>query len=383
MRVLFVQGAGVRSGAERALLARLRHLPEHGIEPAVAFLDDGPFRAEVGATGVRTLLLRAAPHVRELTRLPRAVRELAEVARSETADVLEGCGEKMSLLAGWAARLADCGCVYNLQDAPYRSVEAGAVQLASAFGRHDAVVVPSAWMARAFRRTGLRPRVIPNSVVLEDLPPEPTDVVELAGWPRDSVVIGLFGRLVAWKGAEVLLRAASSVQAGDPRARFLVVGGSLYGQEPGYERLLVERARELGLGDRVHFAGYREDALSLMSGCDVVCHCSLEPEPFGMVVLEGMALGKPVVATRTGGPEELIAHGRTGVLVDPGDEPALAAELAAAVADPAWRRELGGAARLEAHRRFGSAAVSGALSSLYREAAARHARPVPRGTAAR
>ncbi|HEX8074047.1 MAG TPA: glycosyltransferase family 4 protein, partial [Thermoleophilaceae bacterium] len=367
IRVLFVQGAGVRSGAERALLARIRHLPEHGVEPVVAFLSDGPFRAEVEQSGVATVLLPEAPRVRQPARLPGAVLRLAGAARRERAEVLEGCGEKMSLLAGWAARAAGRGCVYNLQDAPRRSLEATVVQLGAAAGRHDAVVVPSRWMARSFRRLGLRPRVIPNAVVLEDLPGRSLDIRGPAGWDSAALVVGLFGRLVAWKGAEVMLGAARRVLGDHPETRFLVVGGTLYGQEPDYEPRLRAQARELGLAERLHFAGHREDALALMAGCDAVCHCSIEREPFGMVVLEAMALGKPVVATRTGGPEEMIDHGRTGMLVDPGDEPALAAAIDSLVRDPGARAELGRAARAEARDRFDSAAVGASLAALYRE----------------
>jgi len=371
-RVLFVQGAGVRAGAERALMARLRHLPEHGIDPLVAFLADGPFRGEVERAGVPTLDLGAAPRLRDLARLPAAVRGLVAAARNEGVSVIEGCGEKMSVLAGWAARVARCGSVYNLQDAPARSLDATAAQVAAACGRHDAVVVPSKWMADAFRRRlRLRARVIPNAVVLDELPDEAADVRRLGGWPDDSIVVGFFGRLVRWKGAEVLLRAAREVRAANPRVRLLLAGGSLYGLEPGYEARLRDDTARLGLADSVHFAGHREDALGLMAGCDIVSHCSLEREPFGMAVLEAMALGRPVVASRLGGPAELIDHGRTGRLVDAGDESGLAGELRALAEDPRAAGELGEAARAEVRLRYASDVVAGSLRELYLETAAR------------
>lgn len=374
-RVLFLQGAGYRAGAERALLARLRHLPERGIEPVVAFFAEGPFRAELERAGVPTRLLGEAPHVRNLPGLAGATRALAALAREERADLMEGCGEKMSLLAGWSSRLARCGCVYNLQDAPLRGPRTAAVQLVAACGRHDAVVVPSRWMARAFRRAfALQPVVIPNAVILDDLPDRPADVRSLADWPEGVVVVGLFGRLVAWKGAEVFLRAARRVLERRPETRFLVAGGTLYGWEPEHQDRLVGLARMLGVADRVHFAGHREDALELMAGCDVVCHCSTEREPFGMVVVEAMALGRPTIATRTGGPEELIDDGRSGVLVDPGNDAQLAAEIVALVASPAERASLGRAARDVARERFGSRAVADVLSALYLEVAARRSR---------
>ena len=111
-----------------------------------------------------------------------------------------------------------------------------------------------------------------------------------------------------------------------------------------------------------------------MAGCDAVAHCSLEPEPFGMVVLEAMALGKPVVASRMGGPEEIVDHGRTGILVDPGDEGRLSAELASLVADPARRAGLGEAARLEVERRYSGSVVCASLGALYRDVASRRSR---------
>jgi glycosyltransferase involved in cell wall biosynthesis len=297
--------------------------------------------------------------------------DVAAAARRFDADVIEGCGEKMSVLSGWAARAARLGSVYSLQDRPRRSLGAAAVQLAAMSGRHDAVIVPSRWMAREFRtRLGLRAMVVPNTVVLEDLPRSPADVRGEAGWAADSVVVGLFARLVAWKGAEVFLGAAARVADAHPRARFLIAGGTLYGEEPDFPGRLRRLARELGMAERVHFTGHREDVLAVMHGCDVICHCSLEPEPFGMVVIEAMAIGKPVLASRAGGPEEIVEHGRSGILVDPGDEQALAGEIAALLADPARRRALGDAGRDRARRAFSSEVTGERLAGLYRGVAA-------------
>lgn len=376
LRVLFVQGAGVRAGAERALLARLRHLPDLGVDPTVAFLADGPFRDEVEHSGVRTVRLRNGPHLRDAARLPAAVREIASLARRERMDVVEGCGEKVSLLTGWAARLAGCGSVHNLQDAPRRDVRAAATQAAALTGRHDEIVVPSRWMAEAFRSSwGVRAQVIPNGVVLDGAAERPVEVRHPAGGNADGPIVGLFGRMVAWKGAEVLLRAAARISdAAGPTPRFLVVGGTLYGQEPAFPRRLESLARELGVADRVHLTGHREDALAVMAGCDLVCHCSTEREPFGMVVVEAMALGKPVIATRTGGPEEILEHGRTGILLDPGDDRALATQIESLLGDPDRRALLSGAARAEADRRFASTVNAPALGDLYREVALRRDR---------
>jgi glycosyltransferase involved in cell wall biosynthesis len=372
LRVLYLQGAGERAGAEVALLGRIRHLPEHGVEPIVVFLASGPFVDEVRDAGVETLVLAdEPPRVRELWRLPAAVRAVAAAARRVGADVVEGVGEKMSLLAGWAARGSGPTAVYSLHDAPNRSLEGRVVQLGAITGRHAAVVVPSQWMAQAFRRAwGLHAEVVPNALVLEDFPQTGADVRGLAGWEPDTVVAGLFGRLVGWKGQEVLLRAAARARGSGSRLRFLVVGGTLYGWEGHFAERLRRLAAELDVEAVVHFTGHRESALELMAGCDIVCHCSLEPEPFGVVVTEGMALGRPVVATRSGGPEELIEHGRTGLLVHPGDDAELADALERLASSAELRARLGEAARTHARREYSAAKVAGELAALYRRVAA-------------
>lgn len=371
MRVLFVQGAAERAGAEVALLGRLRHLPDHGIEPVVAMLADGPFVAEVRDAGFRVVRpTGSTPRLREPRMVAAAVRAVAAAARRADAAVLEGVGEKMAFVAGWAARLAGRSCVFSLHDAPRRSVSASAVQLAAMSGRRDAVVVPSHWMAREFHRAWrLEPHVVPNALAVDELPTRAVDVRGTAGWPSDSLVVGLFGRLVRWKGHEVLLRAAARLATTVPRARFLIAGGTLYGWERGYADHLTALTQHLGLTERVWFTGHRTDALGLMAGCDVVCHCSLEPEPFGVVIIEGMALGRAVVATRTGGPEELIADGRTGLLVAPGDEVVLERTIAELAADPRRRERLGADGRTVALRDYDSARLAGSLAAIYRQAA--------------
>src|SRR2546423_8227900 len=115
----------------------MHDLPRHGVEPLGAFLADGPFRAEVERAGVPTLYLGDAPRVRSVAHLRAAVRALAATAGEHHVDVLEGCGEKMSLVAGGAARATPVGCGYNLQDAPAPSPPPTAVEPGAAAGPHD------------------------------------------------------------------------------------------------------------------------------------------------------------------------------------------------------------------------------------------------------
>jgi glycosyltransferase involved in cell wall biosynthesis len=165
---------------------------------------------------------------------------------------------------------------------------------------------------------------------------------------------------------DVFLRAVASVARDRPNVAALVVGGALYGRDHEYAEGLPHLASQLGLGDRVMFTGHREDALSLIAACDVVVHASLEPEPLGMVVPEAMALGRAVIASRTGGPEEVVEDGATGLLVSPGDERELAGAIAALVDNPGERSRLGTAGRDAVRRYWSASRMASDFADLYR-----------------
>lgn len=370
-RVMLLQGAGERGGAETVLLALARHLPTFGIEPVVATLSDGPFISEVEDAGIEVRRLRVAPRARQFWRTGDVVRRIIDTAVSTGVSVVHSNGEKMALYGGSAAHRLGLPSVVWLHDAPLRSAAATGLQLALATGRHEALVAGSEWMARSFRRRlGVRAISIPHGLDLGGLPDDAADVRALAGWPPESVVVGHFARLQRWKGGEIFLRAAAHVAGHRPEARFVVVGGALYGWEEEYAASLPAIAHELGIADRVAFLGHRGDALSVMAGCDVVVHASLRPEPLGLVVLEAMALGRAVVATRTGGPEELIEPGVTGSLVRPGKAIAMAEALDELITDPGLRDKLGQNARTNSHERWSAERMAQQFASLYAEVAA-------------
>jgi glycosyltransferase involved in cell wall biosynthesis len=136
-------------------------------------------------------------------------------------------------------------------------------------------------------------------------------------------VVGITGRLVAWKGHEVFLRAVAELAPARPMLR-AVIAGDADPTEPAYLERLKALAQELGIADRVIFAGYWERIVELLPALDVLAHCSVRPEPFGRVIIEGMAAGVPVVGANAGAVPEIITDGETGLLVPPGDAPALA-----------------------------------------------------------
>lgn len=367
-RVLFVQGAGERGGAERALLCLMSELPGLGLEPVMAALADGPFLDEVRDAGVTVVPVAASVRARQLWRVGPLTEAIATLGRQLDAGVVHVSGEKMALFGGRAASAIGRPCVVWLHDAPFRDARSAAIEIGMRLSPRSVAVVPSAWMARAFRlRLRLSTELIPYGIdVSPARTPRPhADLARELGWPERSTIVTHVARLQRWKGADVFLRAAARVGARRPDLRFLVVGGALYGWEQDYAASLPVLAARLGLGARVHFAGHRDDAMDLMSASDVVVHSSRRPEPFGLVVAEAMVRGRAVIASRTGGPEEQIDDGVTGLLVPPGDDAALAAAMERLAGDGAVRAAMGAAATEVAVARWSARATAKQFVDLY------------------
>ena len=172
--------------------------------------------------------------------------------------------------------------------------------------------------------------------------------------------IAVVGRLAPEKDHATLLAAARIVVAERPDTTFLLAGdGPLRGE-------LEARIQALGLGERVHVLGYREDAVAILAACAMLALPS-RYEPCGRVLLETMAVGRPIVATRVGGVPELVEDGVTGVLVGPGDPRAFAEALLRLRADPAYAGRLGTAGRRRVERRFEVVAAAAQYAAVYRE----------------
>jgi glycosyltransferase involved in cell wall biosynthesis len=189
----------------------------------------------------------------------------------------------------------------------------------------------------------------------------------LAPPPARVVRVGLIATLAWWKGHAVFLAAIARLPRGLP-VRAYVVGGPVYGTRGSQQTLdaLRTRAGELGIADRVGFTGFVADSASVMRALDVVVHASTEPEPFGLVIAEAMAAGRPVLVSAAGGAAELVRDGATALTYVPGDVAALAACLERVVGDEALRDRLGREAHAEASRRFSRTRMAHELADVYR-----------------
>jgi len=192
----------------------------------------------------------------------------------------------------------------------------------------------------------------------------PEVVREEFGIREDDILFGIFGRVTRWKGTMEFVQAAVGVLEQVPRARAFIVGDASDRTE-AYFQAVDEFVRQSGLGDRIILTGYRDDVPSLMALMDVVVHASVDPEPFGMVLIEAMALRKPVVATRGGGPDDIVVEDETGLLVAPGSSAELREAILHLLRDAPRRERMGGKGLERARSRFSSERYADDVMSIY------------------
>lgn len=188
------------------------------------------------------------------------------------------------------------------------------------------------------------------------------------GLGPDQLKFGLFGRVIDWKGTREFLLAAQMVIDKIPTAHGFIVGGASDGDED-YYREMLSLAKELGLAGKVTFTGYRKDIPALMKFMDLIVHASIRAEPFGMVLIEGMAMGKPVVATRAGGPLDIVVDGETGYLVPVGDVAALGGAVTRLLQDNGLRNRMGIKGKQKVANEFSSQRYARQMEEVYQELA--------------
>jgi len=179
-------------------------------------------------------------------------------------------------------------------------------------------------------------------------------------------VIGIVGNIDRWKGQMIVLQAVRRVKEAFPAVRCLVVGAVCKGAEE-YREQLAAYTRDNGLIGQIVFTGYRRDVPALLGAMDILVHASVTPEPFGRVLLEGMALAKPIVGTDGGGVPEIVNHRETGLLVPMGDSEALAEALLFYLANPELARRIGEQGRQRLCERFSVERMVRETEAIYRD----------------
>lgn len=333
-----------------------RHLPREKFDLTVAFGPGYPLDAAFAQLDLPIVHLPLSRGVSPMANL-KAYFRIRRLIRDGGFDiVLSACSIAglLGRIAAWLGRVPVNAFVIHayacrphqngLKRAILRQVEKAIDLITDRY-----VAVSQATMDSGVNARIMHPRkvdVIWNGIPADAAPPEARNHVR-AGWniPDDAVLVGTVARLEKQKGIADFLNAVAILAPQRPAARFVVVG------EGPLRDALTAQARDLGIADRVLFAGWRDDVAAVMSALDVFCLPSLW-EQFPFSVLEAMAASRPVVATRVDGVPEAVVDGETGLLVPSRDTGAMAAALLRVVDSADLRTRMGAAGRARVTEAF-------------------------------
>lgn len=381
-RIAYVDHAVDIGGAEKSLAELVKRLDLGEFSPVVLHAKNAKWLAEgtwqqftcLPVFGPTQLLERKRQDIgsgmlRSVTDMLASAGPVFSVWRGLTrvgADLVHTNSLKCHLLGGLAARLASRPLVWHLRDI-LTGQQGLSLLKRAATTLKPRIIAISAAVAEQFADLRASVTIIPNGVPLGQFcpgPPDPQLQAEL-GLTSEDQVFCVVGRLTPWKGHMTLLEALALTAPNHPHLKLLVVGEVAF-WENSYEREVKEKADDLGIADRVVWTGYREDVPKLLRLCDVCVLPSVD-EPFGRVLVEAMAVGKPVIGTNSGGVPEIIVDGETGLLVPSNNATALAEAIEEMLSDPLQAQQMGEAGLQRARELFDADRVAAQVQQVYRE----------------
>lgn len=387
MRIVFLSPSGQMGGAEVVLCGIQgeirRTKPDWQLSLIVS--GEGPLAARARALGVDTVVL---PFPRSLARIGDAgggepagqgmtqARLLARLffagpgifkywlrlrreLRQLQPDVIHSNGFKMHIL-GALSRPAAVPLIWHIHD--YVSSRPFATRLMKQLSKRCAFIVANSNSVKSDIETVFGNQIpvqtVYNAVDTNVFSAEGAslDLDQLSALPPPAtavVRVGLLATFARWKGQEVFLRAVSLIPKSIP-LRAYVIGDELY-ETDGSQYSMTELktvAENLGISDRVGFTGFVSEPAAAMRALDIVVHASTQPEPFGLVIIEGMACGRAVIASEAGGAAELIEDRTTALGFVPGDAAQLAQRIMQLANDRDLRARLGSNGRVAVAERF-------------------------------
>ncbi|QMS89620.1 glycosyltransferase family 4 protein [Nostoc edaphicum CCNP1411] len=349
MKVIIVMPlAEQRGGGEMMLWDLVKQGRNAGVEWLVIFLEDGPMVEQVRSLGIDTRVVESG-RLRQIHRFIAAVFRIAAIARRERADIIVNWMWITHISGGLAAILAGLPAIWYQLEVPSDKtwlvrfatlIPARAIITLSQDGKQaQAEIWPHRPTPLVYPGVALD-RFEPNAL------PTPEEARRKLGLPLHGPLIGIVGRLQRWKGMHVLVQAMPKILQKYPDAHCVVVGGK-HDLEPDYEDFLKTEIATLGLKEQVIMAGLQRNIPEWVQAMDVFVHAS-DKEPFGIVIIEAMALGKPVIAGDAGGPTEIITDGMNGLLTPYGDAEKLAIAILRYLDEQEFARSAGVAARQRA-----------------------------------
>ncbi|TAF07672.1 MAG: glycosyltransferase family 4 protein [Nostocales cyanobacterium] len=349
MKVVVVMPlAEQRGGGEMMFWDLMQQGRNADVEWLAIFLEDGPMVEQVRNLGIDTRVVKSG-RLRQVPRLIATIFRIAAIARREGADMILNWMWITHITGGLAAMLAGVPALWYQLEVP--DDQTWLVRLATLIPAQAIITLSQDGQKAQSQIWPHRPTPLVYPGVALDrfnpaVLPTPTQARQKLGLPLYGPLIGIVGRLQRWKGMHVLVEAMPKVLQKYPHAHCVVVGGK-HDLEPDYQEFVKQQITDLGLSDYIIMAGLQRNVPEWVQAMDIFVHAS-DKEPFGIVIIEAMALGKPVIAGDAGGPTEIIADGVNGLLTPYEDADALAQAILRYLDNPEFAQSLAAAARQRA-----------------------------------
>lgn len=378
INILYGTRSGDPYGAKRSLLSLIEGLDRSRFRPLIVCPEPGFLSSKAKELEMQVHILPVYDFtftsnplllLRQGWRLWRNIFTLMLLFRREKIDLVHVNCFKVGPPYAIAARMLGIPCIWHSREILMTTPFKERILLEMILSLPDRVITVSEACAAQFRRGGqgdTKIAVVYNGIDSEAFVAQADGqaVRREFGLASDTPLVGSVGQLIPWKGQDNFVRVAARVLSELPEARFLIVGQEVESHQ-GFQSILEELALTLGIEDHVIFTGFRQDVPSLISSMDVFLHCAVQPDPLPRVILEAMALGRPVVATNTGGIPEMIEGGRSGLLAPAQDVEGLAEGTMSLLSDRDLAGRMGQAARARVKERFSIAQHVQAVMQLY------------------
>lgn len=357
-RILYVEGNvdATVGGSYFSLLYLVSGLDRKKYEPIVVFAAKNDLMARFESRGIRTIVRPLLPPVTSVHRLGRVPVKIINFSRGWLIEPFRLAAllrrERVSLVHlnnsiiknhAWmiAAYIARVPCITHERGINPRFLPR-AIFLARSL---KAIICISGAVQNNFRALGLEKLALVT--IHNGLDPtemrvtrSPINVRTELGLDESCRLVGMVGNIKEWKGQEVVVRAMAKIRQEFPDVVCLLIGDTSPADE-AYRNRLATLIEQHQLGSRVLITGYRKDIPNYINALDVQVHASIEPEPFGRVLLEGMALAKPLVASDGGAVQEIVIKGETGMIFRAGSADELASCLEQILSNPQDAAKMG------------------------------------------
>jgi len=385
-RILFLSDTGGRmGGAAISLASAITRLDRARFEPYAVLGSGGDFADLLISLGVNVTIAELPPivrdtnpavHFRNLSNLIRGCRAVLDVCRKNGIDIIHANDNTVLFYAVVPSMICRCASIWHVRS-PIRKLGITGRFLA----RHSTRILSCSESAALPVREQApkcidRIRVLYDGVDAQQIEEmsKQDSLRKLHDIPPDVPLAGMIGRISESKGQDVFIRAAVIIREMHPKARFVIAGSAIAGSEQAlkadeeYERKARRLVDELGIGDNVIFTGYSKNIPAIVKDLDAVVVPSRQ-EPLGLVALEAMALGVPVVASNVGGLCESITDKFNGLLVPPDAPGALALAISKLWQDKQLVERLTANGRQTVREKFSADAHAAALQAIYDEIA--------------